>query len=75
METISAKMRLMLLMYFNLLANTLEKYDWYVEAVVTVVETTIVKGSGGGDESGDKNIEIENENELKFSFFRRAEVI
>lgn len=75
METISAKMRLMLLMYFNLLANTLEKYDWYVEAVVTVVETTIVEGSGGGDESGDKNIEIENENELKFSFFRRAEVI
>jgi hypothetical protein len=75
METISAKMRLMLLMYFNLLANTLEKYDWYVEAVVTVVETTIVEGSGGGDESGDKNIEIENENELKFSFFRRAEAI
>lgn len=75
METISAKMRLMLLMYFNLLANTLEKYDWYVEAVVTVVETTIVEGSGGGDKSGDKNIEIENENELKFSFFRRAEVI
>lgn len=65
----------MLLMYFNLLANTLEKYDWYVEAVVTVVETTIVEGSGGGDESGDKNIEIENENELKFSFFRRAEAI
>ena len=75
MDTISAKMRLMLLMYFNLLANTLEKYDWYVEAVVTVVETTIVEGSGGGDESGDKNIEIENENELKFSFFRRAEVL
>ena len=51
-------MRLMLLMYFNLLANTLEKYDWYVAAVVAVVETTIVEGSGDGDESSDKIMKL-----------------